>query len=166
MKPEVLARAQRRYRLAKRLAAIREAAKPQEGPYYWFPAKDGWELMVYYDEMYPDMVHDEAWRKSMVPRLREEWNLSREQALELRKCPYAVPRGRVSGGWDKPRVFYLNHGEDTPVPKGLDKVVAEFNLSGLRSAGLLQVLYDDHERVLSQHRAALVAMVPEIGLMF
>jgi hypothetical protein len=166
MKPEVLARVIRRYRLAKKLAVIREAAKPMEGPYYWFPSKDGWELLAYYDEVYPDIIHDEAWRKSVVHRLGEEWGLSREQLLELRKWPYALPRGRISGGLGTPVVFYLNHGNDTPIPEGLDKVMSEFHLWGLQKIDKLKVVYDNHERMIPQHHHKLVSMIPEIGLMF
>jgi hypothetical protein len=135
------------------------------GPYYWVPTPNGWDLDVYPEEFYPDLMHDKLWRRWIVHKLAEEYSLSPEQVLSLKKIPYSVPRGRVSQEFGTSN-YYLNHGEDSPVPDGLKKVIREMNLSGLQSSGRLKVAFDSHEVTISQHTQALLGIIPDLRSLF
>jgi hypothetical protein len=136
------------------------------GPYYWVPTSNGWDLDVFPEELYPeDKVHDWFWRRYIVPKLSEEWSLSSEQIMTLKKIPYSVPRGRVSQEFDTPN-FYLNHGNDTPIPNGLDKVIKEMNLSGMRSSDRLKIAFDSHEVMIPQHTRTLLGIIPDLKSLF
>lgn len=151
----------RRYRIAKKLAALREARKPMTGPYYWVPTPNGWDLYIYPEEAYPAKIHDYFWRTSVVPMLVEEWNLDPSLILDLKKLPFSVPRGRVS----RENIYYLNHGDDTPVPDGLKKVISEMNLGGMLRSDRLEIIEDDEKKMIPFHRETLVRLIPDLSTM-
>jgi hypothetical protein len=135
------------------------------GPYYWVPTSNGWDLDVFPEDLYPDLMHDQVWRRSVVPKLAEEWSLSPDKILAVKKIPYSVPRGRVSKEYDGPH-YYLSHGDDSPVPDGLSKVIREMNLSGVRSADRLKIEFDSHEVMISQHTKSLLGTIPKLKSLF
>jgi len=128
---------------------------PITGPYYWIPTPNGWKLLSFPDTLYENNDHTHIWSSIVVTHLQDVWHLPRQITLVLSKYPYGVSRGRVSRGYPIiTGVYYLNHGDDAPIP--WDEVILiitkEFHLGRIQSRGKLKIVYDEHETMLSLHR--------------
>jgi len=152
MKPLKVARV---YRLARKVAALRESSAPFVGPYYWVPTPQGWEVVGYPEEAYGDLIHDSAWRRYTIPYLQDLWRLQDAEVMTLNRVPYGVPRGRVSQALNG--VYLINHGGDAPLPgpDAMRAVRKEMNLGGVKVAGKLKAVLDPHEKQLPLHTAVV-----------
>jgi hypothetical protein len=141
---------------SERMAALRKAAKPLTGPCYWIPTPYGWDVIGYPEQGYGEVEHPQVWRRSVVPMLVDHWNLTDMEAMELARCPYGVPRCRVSKGHQEDS-YYVLHGNDAPFPldEAISKVAKEMNLTGLLLNGLLKVEFEAHEQQTEDQTATV-----------
>lgn len=132
--------------IADRMAALREAGKPLTGPYYWVPTPYGWDISGFPEQGYGEVEHPQIWRSSIVPKLVDLWHLTDLEAMDLVRCPYGVPRGRVAKGHDTGHTYILQ-GDDAPYPQeeAISKVAREMSLEGLLANNLLNIEFEQHE---------------------
>jgi len=150
--------------------AIVESKVPQTGAYWWLPTPDGgWELDVYYDsEFKSNTMHTDMWHKYVLDRLAILWNKDPQKLRRQLKHDYTgLPRGRVSRGGFKGGVYYVSHGDNTPVRDGLKKVIAAFNLAGIarNDPKAVRIAQDEHETAIAGHPEAVqMAIGKDLGL--
>ncbi len=149
---------------------ILESKVPQSGAYWWIPKPDGtWELDPYYDSDFRgNTMHDKMW-KYVVEKLAIYWNKEPQKLLRRLRDNYAgLPRGRIGkigvsryglGGW------VVSHGDDAPIPDGLNKVLSAFNLIAINKAGKVKIAPDDHEQMMEgDPEAVQQAIGKDLGL--
>jgi hypothetical protein len=108
-----------------------------------------------------DAGHVEMW-DAVIDRLAAAWGKDVAVLGRLLKdYPYGLPRGRVT----RPgRTFLVLHGDDSPRPDWLERVMVAFGLE----RQIVRVLYDEHERMLDDDRInvakALGSPLPPISV--
>ena len=126
---------------------------PLTGCFYLIRFPEGWHIILFPEKHFGWMGHPTAWEEYVVPLLLTRWKVKgkSDTANQIKNCPYAFPRGRVTaekgkrlichGGdlWDK-------RGRGTP-PMNVSRAIIK-NLFG----SLLKEEFDEHERVLAFDR--------------
>jgi hypothetical protein len=84
----------------------------------------------------------------------DHWGLTDLEAMELARCPYGVPRGRVAKGHNKEGIIYVLQGDDAPYPadEALKLVAKEMGLTGLLINQLLVAEFEQHETMIQEQR--------------
>ena len=129
--------------------------RPLIGGYYWLPRPTAggvaWEVLACYDVGHSGGDgHADFW-PGVVALLAAAWGLDPATlARRLADRYTGLPRGRVSRTG---RLYYLNHGDDVPVPDGIKRVTARFGLGGIDMT--IVAAFDPHERMLRGDPEAL-----------
>jgi len=127
------------------------------GGYYWLPAPGHpticWDVVTCHQLGFDAEVgHVEMWT-AMTDRLASAWHKDAAVLRRLLKdCWYCLPRGRVTrpGKW-----FLILHGDDSPCPDWLERLVLAFRLNR-RS---VKVLFDEHERTMAEDRRRVLKVL-------
>ncbi len=134
-------------------STLKSNQHPLTGAYYWIPVPrpDGfdWELRTCHDlKRWDGISHREFW-PSILEQLAPAWGFVPDAFLDLLSDNYyALPRGRIT----KPKGNYMIlQGDDAPLRNWKTIVIDRFLLRSLH----VKILYDEHERVLSDDVLAL-----------
>jgi len=127
------------------------------GGYYWLPAPGYpticWDVVTCHQLGFDAEVgHVEMWT-AMTDRLASAWHKDAAVLRRLLKdCWYCLPRGRVTrpGKW-----FLILHGDDSPCPDWLERLVLAFRLNR-RS---VKVLFDEHGRTMAEDRRRVLKVL-------
>jgi len=131
-------------------------AEPQTGVYYWVPLPGGqWKMMSFFENHYGQALHDQIWRREVLPFLAHRWKLNRSQTVTIRDVYAGLPRGRVTRVEEG---YAHHHGGDAPTDKLEMLVKREFGLA------FVQSMLDDHERMLLDDVRAVESVLGNLGL--
>ena len=127
------------------------------GGCYWLPALGHpticWDVVTCQQLGFDAEVgHVEMWTAAL-DRLAVAWHKDAAVLRRLLKdCWYCLPRGRVTrpGKW-----FLILHGDDSPCPDWLERLVLAFRLNR-RS---VKVLFDEHERTMAEDRRRVLKVL-------
>jgi len=127
------------------------------GGYHWLPAPGHpticWDVVTCHQLGFDAEVgHVEMWT-AMTDWLASAWHKDAAVLRRLLKdCWYCLPRGRVTrpGKW-----FLILHGDDSPCPDWLERLVLAFRLNR-RS---VKVLFDEHERTMAEDRRRVLKVL-------
>jgi hypothetical protein len=133
------------HRRQTRKAQDRLTRRPHEGVYWWIPIKKvseiTWEVVTYFQEdWYQGTEHLAIW-PYVIEELEQKWG---KLPRSIKENYTGLPRGRVCFSlMDGKRKLVLYHGNDTPIPDGLDYVRRQFSLP--RGT---PIRFDEHETMM------------------
>lgn len=148
-----------RFRMQKKAEKlVKKAAMPHDGIWYWIYLKPNWKLISYdfpiKDRI--DFLHINVWRDLVSNHLAPFYKWNKDVISIAQELPYGTPRGRVSAERiDNLSYFFIRHGNDTPIPKGLDQIIEKYNLKIQMLEGLAEFIYDPHETMVKEQQQKL-----------
>lgn len=129
---------------------LKESYKPQAGIYYWVPLPDEqWELLSFWNEFYGNIVHAIVWKNYVANELANLYKVSSEKLMPY---PYGLPRGRIFVENNK---IQLWHGDDTPIPNGINRILQDFNLNKENT----EIIHHKHEDAKESHKEEIMKIL-------
>jgi putative ABC transport system substrate-binding protein len=74
---------------------LREGTEPHTGVYYWVPLPGGkWEMLSFFDKHYGEALHDQLWRREVLPFLAHRWQLKSGRIAIVDPNPAKIERAK------------------------------------------------------------------------